>query len=582
MKIHPEQVQDLDDVDTASPTDGEALIFDIATGLWTPGEAGAPIAVDDDDTEVVAEAARLNFGTGLTVTDDGAGAVTVDAAAANTLRGTASISDTDTLVDVAHSLGAAPGDGEIQVAPINADAAAASWWLSDLGASTFRINVETAPGAGNTATFAWLYVPATVAVPPPFSPDDISGLRVWLEAAELTGLADGDPLTTWPDLSPAADDFTGSDPDRPVYVASGGHDGKPAVRFSGSQFLTATAARRLKPVTMFAVTIYPSRPATDNSMMLHRAVGASDGVAWGTRYASPLGAQVQRATSPGVADILDGVFELIDDPHPYVKIFRWDGLTDAAEFRMADVDETSGTSATNPEAQAIRIGARGDGTAEWTGDLRLVLIYTAALTNAQIDDVLAWLDAKFSFLGSPTLPATIPFDTAPGYDGIINWLGTNGFRAGFLNPSTRPVIRSITATQSTDQDATRTADKALDQLIDSDYRSIHTTNVAGSWWKIDLGTRRVEVDHYGLRGREDSGQLLRNWKLQGSNDDSTWTDLDTQTSNASITAGTWFDGSVANATSWRYLRILQTGVNSSGQNYLTLGGFEVWGTISQP
>ena len=48
--------------------------------MWTdrPGDAGNPVAVDDDGVEVVAETTRLNFADNLSVTDDGAGAVTID------------------------------------------------------------------------------------------------------------------------------------------------------------------------------------------------------------------------------------------------------------------------------------------------------------------------------------------------------------------------------------------------------------------------------------------------------------------------------------------------------------------------
>ena len=36
---------------------------------------------------------------------------------------------------------------------------------------------------------------------PPFNPADIAGLGLWLDAQQITGLADGEPVTTWPDAS---------------------------------------------------------------------------------------------------------------------------------------------------------------------------------------------------------------------------------------------------------------------------------------------------------------------------------------------------------------------------------------------
>ena len=38
-------------------------------------------------------------------------------------------------------------------------------------------------------------------VPLPFTPRSLSGLKLWLAADRIAGLSDGDPVTTWSDLS---------------------------------------------------------------------------------------------------------------------------------------------------------------------------------------------------------------------------------------------------------------------------------------------------------------------------------------------------------------------------------------------
>ena len=50
---------------------------------WVPpaGTGGGAVAVDDDGTEVVSSVSRLNFGTDLSVTDDGSGEVTINSTA---------------------------------------------------------------------------------------------------------------------------------------------------------------------------------------------------------------------------------------------------------------------------------------------------------------------------------------------------------------------------------------------------------------------------------------------------------------------------------------------------------------------
>ena len=224
-------------------------------GWVTVGAAGGggSVAVDDDGTEVVAEASRLNFGTGLSVTDDTGGAVTIDAesgahaetvgddtettfavshnlgtldvqvqlwdltgtdpvlatgdatsieatdadtvtvtfgsapatdayrivvlasggtggaggAAGESLGGTVTIEDPDTDAEVTHGLPRTPFEWEIGLRPLDAEAAAADWWLSNHASSTFKVNLAAAPTT--SAKFGWLWTPADEAVPPTYT-----------------------------------------------------------------------------------------------------------------------------------------------------------------------------------------------------------------------------------------------------------------------------------------------------------------------------------------------------------------------------------------------------------------------------
>lgn len=91
------------------------------------------------------------FGTLTTDTDtriaDNVGLVTFN-------RGTATVASGATYVDVTHGLAFTPTAANISVSPTNNLGNAAKFWISDIGASTFRINVNADPGA-TTATFAW-------------------------------------------------------------------------------------------------------------------------------------------------------------------------------------------------------------------------------------------------------------------------------------------------------------------------------------------------------------------------------------------------------------------------------------------
>jgi hypothetical protein len=113
--------------------------------------------------------------------------------------------------------------------------------------------------------------------------------------------------------------------------------------------------------------------------------------------------------------------------------------------------------------------------------------------------------------------------------------------------------------------------------------NFYTNNSAGSWVQLDFGaSRTVRVDSYQLRNYVTGSAMLRNWKLQGSTNGSTWTDLDTRTSDTTLTTGNqWGNWTVTqgNTNYWRYIRLLSTGVDSSGTNYLCLGQIELYGAI---
>lgn len=69
-------------------------------------------------------------------------------------KGTATVVSGDTFVAVTHGLESTPDATHLNVTATNNLGTATHFWVSDIGASTFRINVDQDPGA-TTATFAW-------------------------------------------------------------------------------------------------------------------------------------------------------------------------------------------------------------------------------------------------------------------------------------------------------------------------------------------------------------------------------------------------------------------------------------------
>ena len=102
---------------------------------------------------------------------------------------------------------------------------------------------------------------------------------------------------------------------------------------------------------------------------------------------------------------------------------------------------------------------------------------------------------------------------------------------------------------------------------------------------VDL-KRLFAPTHYCLRsGTPNHGfaYKVRNWRLEGSTDGSSWTCLREHVNDSSL-AETAFSVAAwpienASAAVFRHFRVFQTAKNSSGHDNLTCAGIELYGTL---
>lgn len=87
-----------------------------------------------------------------------------------------------------------------------------------------------------------------------FVPTDIASIRLWYKADGLTGLVDGDPVSSMTDFSGQSNHGTASTTARPTYKTNI-INGKPIIRFDGTaNFLTLTTGiASAAPYTVFFV-----------------------------------------------------------------------------------------------------------------------------------------------------------------------------------------------------------------------------------------------------------------------------------------------------------------------------------------
>jgi hypothetical protein len=122
------------------------------------------------------------------------------------------------------------------------------------------------------------------------------------------------------------------------------------------------------------------------------------------------------------------------------------------------------------------------------------------------------------------------------------------------------------------------------QIVNYDWKSyFYTNNSANSWIQFDFKDRSVSLSHYALKSDGNHGSHLLQWKLSGSNDGNDWTTVDER--NTQELNGTYLTkmfccrptSSVSQ--SYRYIRLTQTGKNSTGEDYLLLANIEFFGSM---
>lgn len=161
---------------------------------------------------------------------------------------------------------------------------------------------------------------------------------------------------------------------------------------------------------------------------------------------------------------------------------------------------------------------------------------------------------------------------------LSEYIGDWADYAPLSNPHTGTGL--VTATQSSTLGGSLHAYHAFDFRAGNDYRS-HTNADNPSWWKADFGEgATVQLTHLGYR-HPISRLYPLTYEIQGSNNDTDWTALASDTGNSqgyfNGAAGQYAPGvPVVGADAYRYIRLHVTA--ASGLTYLTSAEIEFYGT----
>ena len=172
------------------------------------------------------------------------------------------------------------------------------------------------------------------------------------------------------------------------------------------------------------------------------------------------------------------------------------------------------------------------------------------------------------------------FSSRGDTNGVFHYIGTQGGTVPYANPHTQGAVEvTVLGTGS---------GSTIDAIVGRDGSLYYSNNVSNAYVKVDLGPRRSLIPNHYTFKEGGFGSYLRNWQLEGSNNDNTWVTLREHSNDTTISGhyapGSW---SITNPTgaSYRYFRIISTGQNSSynNSNYgyvLSLCCLELYGKYS--
>jgi hypothetical protein len=122
------------------------------------------------------------------------------------------------------------------------------------------------------------------------------------------------------------------------------------------------------------------------------------------------------------------------------------------------------------------------------------------------------------------------------------------------------------------------------QVADYEWKDYwNSSSASGSWIQFDFKDRRISVSDYTIKSDGHGGSHLRHWSVEGSTDGQSWVSLDRR--DTSDLNGDYivrsYHCTLSDAKSFfRYIRLIQTGTNSSNYHQLQLCNLEFFGSLS--
>jgi len=179
------------------------------------------------------------------------------------------------------------------------------------------------------------------------------------------------------------------------------------------------------------------------------------------------------------------------------------------------------------------------------------------------------------FISTPRKPFGIHRAATSRFEdnsGIIYWIGTNEGTSGYTNP----VNTLINVRMST------TAGSSVTSLCDRNYSSAPVENSYGGdstpWIEFDFRAYKVRPTAYFLAQEQD--HYVRNWRIEGGDDGSTWTTIRDHNNDTTLTStNRWAFFDLKATTFYNRLRLFCYGPSHNGTTNFDITEMEFYGYV---
>jgi hypothetical protein len=334
-----------------------------------------------------------------------------------------------------------------------------------------------------------------------------NGLTIWLKADDSGAITlDGsNNVISWADETGNYTVSQSNSSDRPAYISSD-LDGKPGLRFSGSQWLSNSSLPDPglnADMTIITVGMTTAPSAQTYSLYLGQSVSAGANRAVGYYLGNELFDTYSVYSSGGTAPS-SGTF--------LAEVATLDrSISNVAFYQNGAVTGTGGMSGVQMLSSGLTVGAASGGACPWQGDIVEELVYDHKLSPAELQQVSLYLANKYGLAynaavdispsgGSYTSSQTVSMSTA-----------ISGGTIHYTVDGSQPTASSPTYTSSITVSAS-----ALVQAVVTVSGTIASPVVAAQYYINDSGDTGLPIAPTSLTATSISGtETDLAWTLSG-------------------------------------------------------------------